>query len=55
MPQTPPAPDGSPARYEAVAKRDYHAPELRDLGKLTEVTATNPGGTPYDSGDAYAS
>jgi hypothetical protein len=55
MPQTPQPAEGAPSRAEDLLKRDYHAPELRDLGKVTELTATSPSGTPYDSGSGYAS
>jgi hypothetical protein len=42
MPQSPHRDPASPDESD-IAKREYHAPALEDLGTVAEVTATNSG------------
>lgn len=46
MPETPPQPD-------EAAKPPYHAPTLRKLGSVSEMTQTTGGGV-IDDGVGYA-
>jgi hypothetical protein len=56
MPTNPPLPDPQSSDDGEFAKRDYHAPELQELGTVTEITASGPpADAPYDSGTGYVS
>jgi hypothetical protein len=55
MPTNPPLPDPQSSDDGEFAKRDYHGPELQELGTVTEITASGPPGGDYDSGTGYVS
>jgi hypothetical protein len=50
MSQTTPPPDREPATGVDQPKREYHAPDLRDIGSLTELTQSNLPNSTVDSG-----
>jgi hypothetical protein len=54
MPQTQPPPEGLLTRDDALPKREYHAPELQDLGTVSDATAGSGSSGTYD-GPGYSS
>lgn len=44
-----PTPDNQPAAADEAPKRAYHAPELRDLGTLVDLTRTGVTATGADN------
>ena len=48
MPQTPPPPEHPPTAEHPASKRPYRAPQLADLGSVTETTRNTNGGTGTD-------
>jgi hypothetical protein len=49
MSQATPPPDREPPTGVGQPKREYHAPELRDIGSLTELTQSGAPTATVDS------